>query len=136
MKKEYQMVTENKTLNEINHFIRQNTSEYYTMQVVQFFAKHPYARFNEVAIIKALNQEDSRYLIEETLKDLVSMGVIKVGIDGNRAVFSLSENGRDAASEYAKLDIYQQQRLLKLDLTKKRENVFQRMPEPALSAVA
>ena len=42
---------------ELVHFIRKNANDRYRLQLVLFFADHPCAQFNELAIIHALDKD-------------------------------------------------------------------------------
>jgi hypothetical protein len=127
------MMGEINTSNNTCNLIKENKSDYYTMQVILFFSDHPFARFNELAIIHALNQENGRRYIQEALKDLVDAEMIKSGMDGGIAVFSLVENMRGRVMELARLDVGQQQRLLQSALIKKQERVYRRLTAQMLN---
>ncbi len=105
------------------------------MQVILFFADHPYARFNELAIIQALKQDGGESLIQQALRDLANMGIINTWMDGEVTIFSLIENMRNLALELAKLDVPQQQRLLRSNFTKKRGHLLQHLAAPVLTGM-
>jgi hypothetical protein len=115
------MAIEVKISDEIYNLIKDNASDYYTMQIIVFFGNHPFARFNELAVIHALNQENGRHLIQKSLRDLVNAGIIKAEIEGRAAVFSVVENMREIVTGLAGLDIHQQQQFLKSALAIKRD---------------
>jgi hypothetical protein len=132
-KRSYQMIGEMRTSDNTCKLIIENKNDYYTMQVILFFSDHPFARFNELAIIHALNQENSKRYIQEALKDLVEAEIIKSGMDGGIAVFSLVENMRGLVMELARLDVRQQQRLLQSALIKKQERAYQHLTAQMLN---
>lgn len=89
------------------HFIKEHASDHHTLQVILFFADHPHAQFNELAIIHALNQDGGRRSLQKALKVLVDKGMIKALIVNNATVYSLPENMRSLASELARFDVHQ-----------------------------
>ncbi len=98
---------------ELSHFIKENSDDYYTLQLMLFFADHPYTRFNELAIIHALNPECGRRGIQKALRELVAKGIIKTCVDSNMHLYSLLENARSLILELAGLDLGQRQPLLR-----------------------
>ncbi|MFC1987270.1 hypothetical protein ACFLVH_01830 [Chloroflexota bacterium] len=126
------MASEINVSDELNHFIKDTVSDYYAMQVVLFFADHPYARFNKLAIIQALKHNGGERLIQQALRDLVNIGIINTWMDGEVTLFSLIEHMRNLAFELAQLDVLQQQRLLQSNFTKKRVHLFRYPTAPVL----
>ncbi len=85
-------------------FISEHTNDYYALQLILFFAEHPYAQFNELAIIHALNQDGGRRCLQQALRILVDKGMIKTCVDSNVHVYSLPENMRSLVLELARLN--------------------------------
>ena len=127
------MTGETNTSDNICTLVKENKSDYYTLQVILFFSDHPFARFNELAIIHALNQENGRRYIQEALKDLVEAEMIKSGMDSGVTVYSLVETMRGLVMELARLDAGQQQRLLQSALIKKQERVYRHLTAQMLN---
>ncbi len=100
---------------ELRHFVNEHTNDYYTLQIILFFADHPYARFSELAIIHALNHDGGGHCIQEALRGLVDKGMMKMSTESNVAFYSLPENTSmwSLVLELAKLDVHQQQILLR-----------------------
>ena len=97
---------------ELFHFIRENANDHYALQVILFFADHPYARFNEPAIIHASNLNGGRIFLQKALKNLVAKGTVKACVYNNGALYSLDENNATPILELAKLDMHQRQVLV------------------------
>ncbi|MBI4188255.1 MAG: hypothetical protein HY529_03505 [Chloroflexi bacterium] len=100
---------------ELHLFIRENVEDYYSFQLLLFFARHPYTRFNELAIIHAFNEDRGRPHIKKALKELVGKGVVNMCTETNVRLYSLSEDDlcRRSVLNLARLDVYQGQLLLR-----------------------
>lgn len=98
---------------ELCHFIKEHATDYYTLQLILFFAHHPCAKFNEMAISQSLNQGSKRHYIRKALSDLADKGTVQMCIANNVALYSLTVSMRSLMLELAKLDVRQQQLLLK-----------------------
>ncbi len=112
---------------ELYRFIKEHTNDYYLQQLIMFFTDHPYAQFNELAIIHALNQDGGRRCVQEALRNLVDKGIIKTCIDSNVPLYSLPANMQSLVLELAKLEPRQRQLLLWPNFVKEGE-----VPIPAL----
>lgn len=109
------------------HLIREHANDRYRLQLVLFFADHPYTQFNELAIVHALNQDGGRRYLLKALSDLVDKGMIRTCTATNGVIYSLHENMRCLVSELAKLDVCQRQLLLRQtcpDFVKKGSSMF------------
>ncbi len=78
----------------LSRFIVEQRNDYYAWQLILFFAENPYVRFNRLAIIHALNNDDGRRSIQIALDELIEQGIIKVVMDGNLPLYSLAEDMR------------------------------------------
>lgn len=75
-------------------FIEEQKNDYCAWQLILFFAEHPYVRFNRLAVMHALNQENGRRYIQKALDELIEQGIIKVTTEGNLPLYSLAEDMR------------------------------------------
>lgn len=100
---------------ELHLFIRDNVEDYYSFQLLLFFARHPYARFNELAIIHAFNEDRGRPHIKKALKELVGKGIVKMCAETNVRLYSLSDDDlcHRSVLNLAKLDVHKGQLLLR-----------------------
>ena len=78
----------------LNHFLDEQRNDYYAWQLILFFAEHPYVRFNRLAVIHALNQDNGRRFIQMALDELIEQGIIKESVEGNLPLYSLAEDMR------------------------------------------
>jgi len=97
------MTSEITISSELGHFIKERTNDHYALQIILFFADHPYARFNELAIIHALNHDNGRRCLQKALTGLVDQGIIKRCLGSNVLLYSLAENMRSPVLELTKL---------------------------------
>ncbi len=101
---------------ELRHFVDEHANDYHALQIILFFADHPYARFSELTIIHALNHDRSgERCIQEALRKLVDKRMMKMSTESKVAFYSLSENTsvRSPVLELAKLDVRQRQIFLR-----------------------
>ncbi len=103
----------------VDQFIKQYGDDHYCLELLRFFGWYPYARFNELAVIHALNSNHGRLYTKRALRQLVDKGVVRISIDNNISLYSLTEDEslRSLASDLAKLDWRQWQLVLRQDLT-------------------
>ena len=94
---------------ELSRFIKEYADDHYALQLILFFAVHPYAWFSELAIIHALNQNGSRRCLKEAIRNLVNRGVIRTCNKNKVNLYSLSDNTsvRGFVLELARLDMQQ-----------------------------
>ena len=78
----------------LNHFLDEQRNDYYAWQLILFFAEHPYVRFNRLAVVHALNQDNGRRFIQMALDELIEQGIIRESIEGNLPLYSLAEDMR------------------------------------------
>ena len=99
---------------ELRQFIKEYADDYYSLFLLLFFASHPYARFNKLAITHALVQENSRHYVHQALGRLVDKGVISMRMDNNVSLYLLCDNAsmRSLVLQLGKLDISQRHGLL------------------------
>ena len=78
----------------LSRFIEEQRNDYYAWQLIIFFSEHPYVRFNRLAIIHALTQDNGRRYIQKALDDLIEQGIIKASADSSLPLYSLAEDMR------------------------------------------
>ena len=78
----------------LSRFSEEQRNDYYAWQLILFFSEHPYVRFNRLAIIHALNQDNGRRYIQIALDELIEQGIIKVSTEANLPLYSLAEDMR------------------------------------------
>ena len=78
----------------LSRFIREQHNDYYAWQLIIFFAEHPFVRFNRLAVIHALNQDNGRRFIQAALDGLIRQGIIKTTTEGDLPLFTLAEDMR------------------------------------------
>ena len=78
----------------LSRFIEEQRNDYYAWQLILFFSDHPYVRFNRLAVVHALNQDNGRRYIQKALDELIDQGIIKASTEGNLPLYSLAENMR------------------------------------------
>ena len=81
------------------HFIREYISDYYSLQLIVFFAHHAYAKFSEIAITQALTRGGRRKLFQEALMAFIEKGIVQICITNNISLYSLNANVRDLVLE-------------------------------------
>ena len=91
-------------------FIREHLDNYYTQQLILFFATHPHARFSELAVIHALNHNGGRNCLQKALTQLVDKGVITRYNKNNVLFYALPDNTslQNLVLEFAGLDVRRQ----------------------------
>jgi hypothetical protein len=96
-------------------FIKQNVDDHYCLELLRFFGWYPHARFNELAVIHALNSNHGNLYTKRALRQLVDKGVVRISIDNNISLYSLTEDEslRSLALDLAKLDWHQWQVVLR-----------------------
>ena len=107
------------------HFIKEQTNDRYALQLILFFADHPYAQFSELAIIYALDQDGRKRCIREALRGLVDKGILEKCINSYVVIYSLAEYTRSLVLELKKLASPQRQLLLYPDFVGKGGHLFQ-----------
>ena len=78
----------------LSRFIEEQRNDYYAWQLILFFSEHPFVRFNRLAVVHALNQDNGRRYIQKALDELIDQGIIKASTEGNLPLYSLAENMR------------------------------------------
>jgi hypothetical protein len=96
-------VTERNTFNQL---IEKCSENRHCLELLRFFADHPNARFNRLAIIQAHDENDREYGVERALVELINKGIVKVSIENNTHFYSLTkdESRRSLALEIARLE--------------------------------
>jgi DNA-binding transcriptional ArsR family regulator len=78
----------------LSRYIEERKHDYCAWQLIQFFAEHPYVRFNRLAVIHALNLDSGRRYIQKALDELIEQGIIKASPEGSSVLYSLAEDMR------------------------------------------
>jgi len=78
----------------LSRYIEERRTDYYAWQLIQFFAQHPFMRFNRLAVIHALSQDSRRRFILEALEELIGQGIVKANNEGSSVLYSLAEDMR------------------------------------------
>ena len=101
-------------LEKLHQFIKEYADSYCCLELLRFFGRHPRARFSRLAVVNALNVNGRRPNIEKALKHLIDKGVLKIYIENNICLYSLTEDESlsSLASYLAKLDWHQWQRIV------------------------
>ena len=86
--------------------IKQYMDDYYCLEVLRFFGRHPHARFSELAVVHALNSNPGKFYTRKALRRLADKEVVRISIDNNIILYSLAEDEslRSLALYLAKLD--------------------------------
>ena len=104
-----------KIAEELCQSVKQYADDHYCLELLRFFGWHPHARFNELAVVHALNSNGGKLHTKRALKQLVDKGVVRISIDNNIPLYSLTEDESlcSLASDLAKLDWRQWQLVLR-----------------------
>jgi len=97
------VITERNTFNQLAE--KRSENRYY-LELLRFFGAHPNTRFNRLAVIQSLNENDSEYDIERALVQLITKGLVKASNENNTRFYSLTEDesGRKWVMELVKLE--------------------------------
>ncbi len=100
---------------ELHQFIKEYADDYYSVFLLLFFAAHPRARFNKLAITHALDRDNGGHYVHQALGKLVDKGVIDMRMDNNIPLYLLCDNTsiRSPVLQLGKLGMRQRQGLLK-----------------------
>jgi len=98
---------------EADNLIREYKNDYYSLQIILFFADHPYTQFNELAITHTLDRNGGRGYIQKALSNFVEKRIVKTHKDSSASLYSLTENIQRQVLELAKITPYQRQLLVR-----------------------
>ena len=79
----------------MSRFLEEWKNDYCAWQIILFFSEHPYARFNRLAVIHAINQENGRRYIRMALDELTAQGVLKLSTEGSMTLYALTDGVRE-----------------------------------------
>ena len=81
------------------------------LMLLRFFVAHPNGRFSKLAVVHALDETERRRAIEGAMEDLVSVGVLKTGMENSVSCYRLThdEPVRGIVLRTAELDWHQWQ---------------------------
>jgi hypothetical protein len=90
-------------------FIGKYGENCHCLELLRFFGTYPYARFNRLAVIHAINENGRKWELERALVHLIDEGVVKTCTENNTRLYSLTEDEsiRAKVLELAKLDWHQ-----------------------------
>ena len=93
--------------------IKEYTGDQNCLEIIQFFGKYPSARFNRLAVIHAMNNNDNYLGIEKALKRLVENKLVECISEKGTILYSLTEDKtiRDIVSNMATLNLPQRKAL-------------------------
>lgn len=76
------------------------------LELIQFFAWYPNARFSRLAVLHVLSANGERRRIEKALKQLIDKGLVKTYSENSIPLYCLSDDAyaREVALELARLD--------------------------------
>jgi hypothetical protein len=114
------MTTTETTISEqLCQFVRQYVDGYYCLELLRFFGCHPRTQFSELVILSALNSKRGILSIKKALNQLVDKKVVKVSIDNNIPLYSITEDEslRVLASKLVNLDWRQWQLMVRQALS-------------------
>ena len=111
--------TETTITEQLCQFVKQYVDGHYCLELLRFFGCHPRTRFSELVIVHALNSKRGVLEIKKALKQLVDKKVVKISVDNNIPLYSISEDEslRVLASELANLDWNRWQLMIKQALS-------------------
>ena len=95
------------------NLIREYKNDYYSLQIILFFADHPYTRFNELAIVHTLDRNGGKGYIQKALNNFVEKKIVKTHENSSTSLYSLAENIQKQVLELAEITPYQRQLLVR-----------------------
>ena len=106
-------VTENKTRQYLNQFMKKLLSDRCCLGLLRFFVVHPNGRFSKLAVLHAVDENATRPQIENDLEKLIDQGVIKTSFENGTTYYLLTrdEPTRHLVLNLAEFDWRQWQRL-------------------------
>ena len=109
--------------------IKEYGNDYDCMELLQFFGKYPYTRFNRLAVIHALNNNGNSHRVENALKRLVDNKLVDACSEQGTSLYSLTgeKTLRDVVSKIATLDLPQRHVLFK-----NNNDCYQEQPDNSL----
>lgn len=63
------------------------------LALLRFFVAHPNGRFSKLAIVHAIDDNDSKLEIEKALKQLVDEGILMINIENDISFYLLTREG-------------------------------------------
>jgi len=105
-------------MEELRQFIGQYVNGYHCLELLRFFGGYPHAKFSELAVVHALNSDQRESYIKRALRHFVDKGVIKMSVNNNIPLYSLTEDKKlcSLASNLAELDWSRWQLMLRQTL--------------------
>ena len=94
--------------------IKKYADDHYCLELLRFFGTYPSTRFNELAVIHALNDNNEKSRIQSALGRLVIDGTVGACIENGTHLYQLSndESVRDLLVYLTKMDWHQWQMML------------------------
>ena len=97
------MTSEINISEDLDLFVRQHATDYCAMQLILFFAYHPFTRFSWLAISQYLKQVGKKHPVRKVLADFAEKGIIRMDTRNNVPMYSLSEEIQNTVSMRKKL---------------------------------
>jgi hypothetical protein len=85
-------VSKEKSRPYINQLMKKLISNHCSLELLRFFVEHPNGRFSKLAILHAIDEDDSRLEVERALSQLAEEGILKTFIDNNISFYMLTRD--------------------------------------------
>jgi hypothetical protein len=85
-------VSKEKSRPYINQLMKKLISNHCSLELLRFFVEHPNGRFSKLAILHAIDEDDSRLEVERALSQLAEEGILKTFIDNNISFYILTRD--------------------------------------------
>jgi hypothetical protein len=85
-------VSKEKSRPYINQLMKKLISNHCCLELLRFFVEHPNGRFSKLAILHAIDEDDSRLEVERALSQLAEEGILKTFIDNNISFYMLTRD--------------------------------------------
>ena len=126
------MTTQTIAPRELRNFIKEYADDYCAVSLLLFFSAYPLTRFSRLAIVHALNPDNSTNHVHRALEKLVDKGVINTRVDNNTTLYWLGDNSttRRLVLQFGKLAMSHRQLFLRhvSSCPLRTEQPFARLP--------
>jgi Fe2+ or Zn2+ uptake regulation protein len=85
-------VSKEKSRPYINQLMKKLISNHCCLELLRFFVEHPNGRFSKLAILHAIDEDDSRLEVERSLSQLAEEGILKTFTDNNISFYILTRD--------------------------------------------
>jgi len=83
-------VTQKKSRPYLNQLMKKLVHNRCSLGLLRFFVEHSNGRFSKLAIVHAIDEDDSRLEMEKALSQLVEEGILKTSIENNVCFYMLT----------------------------------------------